>query len=536
MSRKSLIILSSSVLIYGILLATSSHRGFPKQLRNGISFPYLCDKPVGEDGYYILAVAWNLAKGEGIVYNYEQPTTGIQPLCTFLYGGGAWVTQQFRGDKWTLIQVILVFGVLNQILLAILVGKLTATLTINKEALAPMGHALGFVMTLFDMSLFRGSTYGLETGIYLTLFSICILYSLGFSDLPELRVRQSIVFGGLAGLTGLARIDFGLVLFVFLAMAIWRGQLRLRSVLIIGSTATLIVAPWMAYIYSITGGFMPSSGGAQGELVKASTALERAMAMAIAVVGNMTPWNFSPPNISIAVLGFAPILIFAFFSAKPRDLYLMVGSVLRNNPLLTNWIVSSVVLIVAYFIFFWDTHFYPRYTLPIVLTTIPLLAIVFAQGIRSLPRLTQTAALYAMPVCFASWAFVCFHLGRISSTGAITAGFVQSSFQGKRVGVFQSGVIGYFNPNVINLDGKIDNLALVGIKEKRLHAYLDRRGVQVLVDWPGYIYKNLDNHWLNENWRSCDVRPLPPLTICLERVGPERTSEESFQIDSPTNK
>jgi hypothetical protein len=42
----------------------------------------LSDKPVGEDGYYMLTIALNIAQGHGIAYNYSLPATGIQPLST----------------------------------------------------------------------------------------------------------------------------------------------------------------------------------------------------------------------------------------------------------------------------------------------------------------------------------------------------------------------------------------------------------------------------------------------------------------------
>ena len=70
-------------LLYTFCLAGLSHVGFPKDMQCGDRFPYLADKPVGEDGYYMLTIAWNIAAGRGIVYNYDMPTTGIQPLSRY---------------------------------------------------------------------------------------------------------------------------------------------------------------------------------------------------------------------------------------------------------------------------------------------------------------------------------------------------------------------------------------------------------------------------------------------------------------------
>ena len=62
-------------------------------MRVSPGFPFLADKPVGEDAYYMLTVAWNIADGQGIVYNYDHSTTGIQPLSTFVYAGLAWMVK-----------------------------------------------------------------------------------------------------------------------------------------------------------------------------------------------------------------------------------------------------------------------------------------------------------------------------------------------------------------------------------------------------------------------------------------------------------
>ena len=48
-------------LVYSFGLTVLSHVGFPKDMQSGLRFPYLADKPVGEDGYYMLTVAWNMS-------------------------------------------------------------------------------------------------------------------------------------------------------------------------------------------------------------------------------------------------------------------------------------------------------------------------------------------------------------------------------------------------------------------------------------------------------------------------------------------
>ena len=86
------------VLTYGLVLAVFSREGFPETTEYGYGMPYLSDRPVGEDAYYMLTVAWNIAEKHQLVYNLDKPTTGIQPLATVFYAGIAHIVQFTGGD------------------------------------------------------------------------------------------------------------------------------------------------------------------------------------------------------------------------------------------------------------------------------------------------------------------------------------------------------------------------------------------------------------------------------------------------------
>ena len=72
---KHLLIIVFSV--YVLILAFFSLDEFPKESINTNYFPYLAERPITEDGFYALKVAWNIGNGDGVVYNFSQPTTGI---------------------------------------------------------------------------------------------------------------------------------------------------------------------------------------------------------------------------------------------------------------------------------------------------------------------------------------------------------------------------------------------------------------------------------------------------------------------------
>ena len=88
------------IILYSLFLTIFAQSGFPQFDSTYFFMPYVSDKIIGEDGYYMLTVAWNLAQGYGISYNFGEETTGIQPLATFVYAVIAKVVQIFEYDKF----------------------------------------------------------------------------------------------------------------------------------------------------------------------------------------------------------------------------------------------------------------------------------------------------------------------------------------------------------------------------------------------------------------------------------------------------
>jgi hypothetical protein len=450
------------------------------------------------------------------------PTTGIQPLSTALYAVLARIVQFSGGDKWVFIRSILLLGSINLLLFGHIVGTIVRNL--SDPQVKGLGYALGFIGVVFNFALFRLFTYGLETGIYLTSFALCILYTLSLPPKTKLGFREAIVLGALGGVTAWARIDFGVVFLVFLAISVVRHQLKVLWVVVTGAITTLIISPWLLYNFAVTGSWIPSSGAAQAGLITVQSAPSRLWTMGRAILGHLTPWMYSSAGgvfLLAASLSFVAFLAFVF---RRKAVLLFVASRLKQQPYVTTWLVGVFALILVYGVFFWAAHFYQRYSAPILVPLTVIMAMTVTERIRGMSRIVRLTVLYALPVCFFGWAILSLHTGRIGNSHTVTAGFVRNYFSSVKVGAFQSGVIGYFNPNVINLDGKVNQTALDYTKDKRLHVYLGSEGIDVLVDWPGYIYGSLDSNWLASNWDMCEVQVPNGVSICLKRkiLAPKR--------------
>ena len=124
---KNFLFFSILLITYGVFLSAFSVADFPNSMKVGF-MPYLSDKPVGEDGFYMLDVAWNIASNKGISYA-GIPTTGIQPLVTFIYSFLAWINISFLGaNKWLFVRHIIFFGTITHIIFSFLMGCICGTM------------------------------------------------------------------------------------------------------------------------------------------------------------------------------------------------------------------------------------------------------------------------------------------------------------------------------------------------------------------------------------------------------------------------
>ncbi|MDX1615910.1 MAG: hypothetical protein R3300_16465 [Candidatus Promineifilaceae bacterium] len=490
-------------LLYGASLVLFSREGFPVRLRFGEPFPYLADKPVGEDGYYMLTVAWNLADTGRLTYNFGELTSGVQPLATVLYGALAFITQQLGGDKWLFTRIVLVFGVINLLVCAHLVGLIAAHLSRQHHNLSDLAYFLAFLAIAFNFELFRWFTYGLETGLYLTLLATAVLLSLRFHLTNRLSWKRVALLGAVMGLTGLARLDFGIILAGVLLLGIVSKTIKVEQALAVGAIALLVVAPWLAYICRLTGSFIPSSGSAQAALISAQDIDERLLAATHALLNQLTPWVYLRVSIWLrmaAIFSLGAVLFLLLVNLNPVRL---LQATRKHHPYILIWVAAITPILLVYPLFFWAQHLYNRYFTPITIVYVPILATLLAYWLPDRSRKVQLATVMLMPLFFFGWTFRSLHTGRLGNTHVISAGYIDANVAAaEKVGAFQSGVIGFYNSNTVNLDGKMNAEALAYRQAGNIEHYIEREGIDVLIDWKS-VLATLEHDWLRRNWQPC---------------------------------
>lgn len=509
-----ILILLLVFLAYGGLLTWGSLRGFPQSMSPGTVMPFLSDKPVGEDGYCMLTLAWNMAEGRGPVVNLHQPTAGFQPLATLGYAILAKLIQVTGGDKWTLVRGVILLGCLTQVTFAWVVASISAQASRDPETRAA-AHLIGFAASLFNQTLFRLFTYGLETGLYLLLIAILFRYTLSRSALSGMSQRAWIVWGLLAGLTSLARIDFLLPLACLLGFFLF-DRVPIRSIASAALASGFMIAPWFLWVHSVSGTWIQSSASVEMRWIDASSVLPRLLALMKAVIEHGTPWASTWGRIDMAAGAFLTLGMVVLFLRREASIKESVTE--RSMGPGGAFLISFTLLSLIYFTLSWATHFYVRYLAPLSLIVTLLGSVWTARALKGHWLWIQRGLLSGLCLCFFFFTYADLHNGRVECSLSVSAGTLQNRCLGiGKIGAFQSGIAGYFCPNVINLDGKVNAKALAAIRSGRLDEYLDQEGIHVLMDWPSYIAGHLPQKYLSSQWRLSSLSIPNGQALCIVR-------------------
>ena len=239
--------------------------------------------------------------------------------------------------------------------------------------------------------------------------------------------------------------------------------------------------------------------------------------MGHALLNHLTPWIYTGSRNDMGALALASLVALGLLLWVWRRRSTPIWPQATWTEVMGALAAATGVMVVVYVALFWAGHFYDRYSAPLLIVVLPGVAWLIATSapLGFLRRGVVPTAV-VLGLCFSAWAAIALHRGSIGNTHAVTAGFIYEQYPNQQVGAFQSGVAGYFNPNVYNLDGKIDPRALAAMEGDSLDAYVERLGLNVLVDWPGYL-SNLDSAYLATEWRPCPERPNNQSSLCFER-------------------
>jgi hypothetical protein len=498
--------------IYSFILACNSQEGTPPSMTGNGFFPFLTDKPLTEDGYYMLTVSWNLAQGNGFTYNYNMRTTGVQPLATLVYSVPAFIVQKFGGDKYDFTKAVLILSFILQLIFAVCIYFLVCS--ISDQPIKGLYFLFSILVVLFNFKVLLLFANGLETGLYLVLLSIFFLYWLKFKEIQS-EFIHTIGLGLLSGFLLLCRLDSVVILTTFYLLLLHSGKIKANRLVIIILIALMVYLPWQIYIWDVTGNILQSSARSQTGQSLFFDFQNKVEQYFTSVLQHLTPFLYTG-NIFEWLMIPLGILYLALFYRVYRRFNLNLFST-SSGKIFKMMVISFLVLVIIYFFFSSAAYFYIRYLAIIMILSFPIFVVDFAQ-IYTKYRIIRVASIIFIITAFFIQALLYLHSGKSISKFSARAGYVKNNFsEDVRVAAFQTGVAGYLCENVLNLDGKMDNDALKSIESGNIESYIDKMNVDVLIEWKDFISVLLTQEYLVNHWKLYDDDIGDGRTVCYVR-------------------
>jgi hypothetical protein len=454
-----------------------------------------------EDGYLMLTIARNIGLGHGMsIAGGTIPTNGTQPLFTFIQAIGFFLVGGDREDG-VLIALLLQLGFS---LVAAGCLFLLARQVLHQRPYHQEVSALAVGLWYASPVVIPHSMNCLETGLY-TMLILITLYSWYGGELraaDRCHVSKSVVgIGVLLGLCVWARID---AVFLVAAITLWHSLIgllfhrqqfprRLIESVIMGSTAVILISPWLIYNKVNFGSIMPISGTAQSATASFASNLGEVPAALFEYATFILPIPYSLEHsgiglvgASIGVLLYAGALGYTALRMKPQErLFLAVGA------------TFALFLMGYYGLFFGAAHFVDRYLSPISPLTAILTATLLGIGwmrLRTWKKSRQflTGVTLAIVTLVALLHLKLYRQGSVHQHFQVINWVQQNVPEVTWVGAIQTGTLGFFHDRTVNLDGKVNPAALAALLRREIPTYVvqqefDRNGGQIdyLADWFG---------------------------------------------------
>lgn len=452
-----------------------------------------------EDGYLMLTIARNLALGRGMsTAAGELPTNGTQPLFNLIEAAFFYLT---GGSRF--------WGVWLSQLLSIFIAAAGAWLLyrIARELLAerPWGATvaqLAGALWLASPQNMGNTMNCLETGLYQTLGLASFWGWFRFTRAP-LTARSWLragALGSLFGLTFLARID---AVFLILSLTCWHvgaallfgyGQSvrRLGEATVMGLCSILVGSPWLINNLLGFGSIMPVSGTAQAygagfanNIREVPFKLFEYMFVVLPIPQALEARSLVLALTSLLVVTYSTVAVFALRRLARKDRLLPVA------------VATYALLLVTYYgLYFGAAHFVGRYLSPISPWTTLFTAWCLLELVRRSTGAPQMALAHAglgIAVILSLGLNLRWYLIGNRHMHDQVVDYVEENVPEEVwVGAVQTGTLGFFHDRTINLDGKVNPVALKAVLTGKIPEYVTfarfgspERPIEYIIDWQG---------------------------------------------------
>jgi hypothetical protein len=458
---------------------------------------------IPDDAYISLTIARSIASGLGPFIGLA-PTNGFQPLYVFLM---APVFKAIPGNPEMPIHVALVLLSLFDAAALYLVCRILLRTVRSKAPILLVG-----AVWAFNPTSVKHVVNGLETAISLCLAAAVILAftHLEASASRAQERRRALLFGLLAGLAVLARIDNLLLLAAAAGFHAWRklgsgggsgdegSGIRPATrdwsglavnVAVAAAAALAVNLPWLLYSLHYTGEVFPISGRAVR--YHSLSFVDHAPTLANYYLPNLRRSVMILLNANRAAIAGGIVLFVLMAARSGRAGVRLVRRAAWRHRL--PW-AFALLLVLAYALYIFTPWYFPRYYLPSLIPftlTFGSLAALFLDVIetaRSRRLFVGVAIVLLIGVNAGQAEFRRFHTNRDSLTaGYMNLGlWARSRFpDGTRIGSMQTGALAYFAPNltVVNLDGVVNRACYEALRRREGMEYVRAERIEYFIAW-----------------------------------------------------
>jgi hypothetical protein len=475
--------------------------------------PSLFRFPLIEDGYYALTAARHLGTGGGLSVDGIHPTSGVQPLWVFLLAPFAWIAAGERTAfvRWALALHWILYAFTAGVI-AVLAARAAHPLNVSPASAA----RLAAFLYLSSTTILELHFNGLETGLTLLLYAavaFCVL------DADWRRASTALAIGLACGLLVLARVDTVFFVALLVPVCVRRADAGglgrwLRAAVIVPLVAAAVSAPWFIYNVAVFGRLMPSGGAAQ---LASDFSPGRGFVFGMHVIGKLVPLPFDYllpfSHAHVAAIAIVAGLIAGAVWWRAARPSLSAIATDRSVRVAALFLVNAAIFSTWYGITSRAWWMYPRYAAPIVIVSVPALALVL---LRAGQRRTRVVVLSLLIVGWVSvvaarylpataWIRTRTHHTQVELANRVVPA-------NERIGATQTGTLGYFREGVVNLDGKVNEEALR--RRSDLERYCHEEGIRWLVDGTPLLYQFVFRGTLPRGWSLVAVEYAPGCELC----------------------
>ena len=496
-SRRVMILLSFFLLAIGALMQ-AAYIFAPLE-----SLPH---RPFEEDTFFHLSVCRNLAAGKGLTIDGETPTSGAQPGTLIYSLAYLAAPDPLSLEALRLVRALGFFGsLLSTLAVFVCAFALLKKDNCNRLPLALLSSALWTV----SYQAFRTNLNGYETVFAASALLFSFAAYVWTATATNRSWRRDLIFGVSLALAVYARIDLGLwalcAALGYLLLSIRPLKQRLASIVTWGITATLLTLPFWYHNLVVGGSIMPISGKASafqmsfhGFWTSVGNCFLRGFSSLgeVCFLSTYLPYsqNGSVVGLLAALVGISLMLWTLVFTKNVRRY--LAYCIPRGAAIP---ILAFAFLLFGYYVFahgswwFMRRYIHPERALFFAVSGVYVCSLAYVVTRPSSLQWLRNSSVVILGIIFAAVSVVQFAVtwgDKASNQMYAVAEWANANIpSSSRIGAFQSGTLGYFCANVVNLDGKNNPEALRAMITGTGLEFIKDQNIDFVVDWPSQIAK-----------------------------------------------